>query len=241
MILRIFYILCLFFVGFSTITNAQSDVKVGEFNLRATPADVLGSAADQYNSYIKTDAVITWEVYVPENYDATNPPGIMVLAGAPQNVHQPAGWYSVMRDKNLIWVAARKSGNAASIHQRELLALMSVPLIEKHYKTNPERVYITGEGRIASVAAMDNPEIFKGAILSGGLIWSDNAKDKIDGVKDNRFVFVTKERGNVPKGTRIAYNYYKKAGVENVKLIYIPKGHRYGRSKFAKSVDYLDQ
>ncbi|MBT6032545.1 MAG: hypothetical protein HOH19_08210, partial [Kordiimonadaceae bacterium] len=185
------YATLLFLITFS-FSYAQSTYKTGEMIISASPEEIMGADAMRFNSIIKKDAIIEWEVYVPENYDPNRPAGLMVYAGAPQNVRAPFGWMSVMKDKNMIWVAARKSGNGSSYKQKELLTLMSAPLIERDYKIDPNRVYISGEGRIASVVIMDYPEIFKGAILSGYNIWSKNPEAKVEQILDKRFVFVTR-------------------------------------------------
>ena len=236
MIIRSFIISILFLTSASF---AQSP-KTGEFIIDATPAEVLGNEAAAYENYISQNETLSWEVYVPEDYDATKPAGIMVFAGAPRDVRAPGGWMSVMDDKNLIWVAARKSDNGSSVHQRELLAMMSIPLVEKDYAIDKDRIYITGEGRTAGRAVINYPEMFKGAVFMGNRIWEDNAQEKAKNIKDNRFVFVTRETSAFPRGTRYAYNKFKKAGVTNSKIELIQGKHRYNRPKFAKSIDYLD-
>lgn len=231
----------LFLVTFS-LSYAQSSYKTGEMIISSSPDEIIGEEAASFNSIVPKDDIIEWEVYVPENYDPDNPPGLMVYAGAPQNVKAPFGWISVMEDKNMIWVAARKSGNGSSLMQKELLALLSVPLIEKDYKTDTERVYITGEGRIASVVTMDNPDVFKGAILTGSNIWSKNPETKINAILDKRFVFVSGEQGGagVVRSARHSYYKFRDAGVKNLKLLTIPYTRRYDRRKFSEAIDYLD-
>lgn len=231
----------IFLVTFS-LSYAQSIVKTGEMIISTSTGELLGADASSYNSIIPQSDQLEWEVYVPENYNPENPPGIMVYAGSPQDVRPPGSWMSVMEDKNLIWVAARKSGNGSSFMQKELVALLSVPLIEKDYKIDADRVYITGEGRIASVVTMDNPDIFKGAILSGTSIWSKNPESKINAILDKRFVFVTSQQGGAGavRTTRHSYYKFKDAGVKNLKLITVYGRHRYDRRKFSQSIDYLD-
>lgn len=214
--------------------------ETGEFLIRTTPAEILGSKAGNYNSYIGEDEELTWEIYVPENYNASKPAGIMVFAGAPTIVREPSGWLSVLKDKNIIWVAARRSGNAASIYQKELLAMLSVPLIQSRYSIDEDRIYITGEGRTAARAALDYPQIFSGAIFMGDRLWEDNAETKISNVRDHRYVFVTRELSAFPKGNRYAYNKFRNAGVSASKIVHIKGHHRYNRPKFAESIDYLD-
>lgn len=227
----------LFFVNNASYAE---DYKTGEFNISATPKDLLEKSASDSNQIIDENANLSWEIYVPESYDPGNPPGIMVFAGAPSNVRPPMGWLDTMKEKNLIWVAARKSDNGSSISQKVLLAMMSVALIEKNYTINNERIYITGDGRTAGRTTLDYPQIFKGAIFTGDRIWEDNAENKVSNIKDHRFVFVTKEKTIFPKGNRYAYNKFKDAGVTNSIILVIQNNHRYDRPKFSKSIDYLD-
>ena len=236
MILRLIIkisLICMFAV------NAVAQ-ETGEFLIRTTPAEILGSDADRYNDYISKNNLITWEIYVPENYDATKPAGIMVFAGAPTIVREPSGWLSVLKDKNIIWVAARRSDNGASIHQKVLLAMLSVPLVQSRYSVDENRIYITGEGRTAARVALDYPHIFSGAIFIGDRLWEDNAEAKMVNVLDHRYVFVTKENTAFPRGTREAYYKFRNAGVSASKIVHIKRNHRYNRPRFAESIDYLD-
>jgi hypothetical protein len=236
MIYRYFLMLILISTG---IVSANSQ-EMGEFILKSTPTEVLGADAMHHQANIGGDEIISWEIYVPEDYDPSNPAGVMVYAGAPNDVRPPIAWLSVMKDKNLIWVAARKSANGSSIHQKKLLAMMSVPLIEQRYNINKERIYITGEGRTASRTALEYPNMFDGAILLGANLWEDEADSKVKNVMSNRYVFVSRESSAVPKGARYAYNKFKNAGVENIDFIHIRGKQRYSRPKFAQSIDFLD-
>lgn len=227
--------LIIFFTA--TIANAQ---QTGTYFKSATLKEILGNESKNYHQYIGEDEFLTWDIYVPEDYDASKPPGIMVYAGSPNFIRPPGGWLSVIKDKNLIWVSSRRSGNASSIYQKTLLAMASVPLIEKEYNIDNSRIYITGEGRTAGRAALNYPETFNGAILMGNRIWEDNADEKIKNSMKKSFVFVTRERNAFPRGTREAYIKFKSAGVEKLKLFFIQGIHRYNRQRFAESIDFLD-
>lgn len=219
------------------LANSQ---EIGEFTKDATLIEVLGDMASDYTQFIDDDEILSWEIYVPENYDASKPAGIMVFAGSPNFVRPPVGWLSVMKDKNLIWVASRRSDNASSIFQKTLLAMMSVPLIENDYNIDRSRIYVTGEGRTASRAALDYPETFTGAIFMGSRLWEDNAEEKVKKALNNGFVFVTRELNAFPRGTRYAYRKFRSSGVEKLKLFFVQGRRRYNRLRFAESIDFLD-
>lgn len=220
-----------------SIANSQ---ETGEFTKDATLNEVLGTSAKDYTQFINEDETLTWEIYVPETYDPSKPAGVMVFAGSPNFVRPPVGWLSVIKDKNLIWVASRKSNNASSIFQKTLLAMMSIPLIENDYNIDRSRVYVTGEGRTASRAALDYPEMFTGAIFMGSRLWEDNAEEKVKKALNNSFVFVTRETNAFPRGTRYAYIKFKSAGVEKLNLFFVQGRRRYNRLRFAESIDFLD-
>lgn len=225
------------FILTATIANAQ---QTGMYFKSATLKEILGNEANKFHQYIGEDEFLTWDIYVPEDYDASKPAGVMVYAGSPNFIRPPGGWLSVIKDKNLIWVSSRRSGNASSIFQKTLLAMASVPLIEKEYNIDSSRIYITGEGRTASRAALNYPGMFTGAILMGNRIWEDNAEEKIKNSMKNSFVFVTRERNAFPRGAREAYYKFKSAGIEKLKLFFIQGIHRYDRPRFAESIDFLD-
>lgn len=220
--------------------NAFADQK-GQFEIVSNSQEIFGDELSSlYNEIIAKDENIALEIQVPENYNSENPPGIMVYAGSPNFVRPPAGWLSVMKDKNLIWAASTRSDNASSIFQKTLLAMASVPLIQKDYNIDKTRIYITGEGRSASRTALDHPELFTGAILMGKRLWEDNAREKIKRSMDNGFVFVTRERNAFPQGTREAYYRFKSAGVDKLQLFFIQGARRYNRLRFSESIDFLD-
>lgn len=227
--------LIIFFTA--TIANAQ---QTGMYFKSATLREILGNEANKYNQYIGADEFLTWDIYVPEDYDASKPAGIMVYAGSPNFIRPPVGWLSVIKDKNLIWVSSRRSGIASSIYQKTLLAMASVPLIEKEHNIDSSRIYITGEGQTASRAALNYPEKFKGAIFIGNRLWEDNAEEKIEKALDNSFVFVTREVNVFPRGNRYGHRKFKAAGVKRLKLFYIRGSLRYNRLRFAESIDFLD-
>jgi len=221
----------------ATIANAQ---QTGMYLKSATLKEILGNEATKYQQYIGVDEFLTWDIYVPEDYDDSKPAGVMVYAGSPNFIRPPIGWLSVIKDKNLIWVSSRRSGNASSIYQKTLLAMASVPLIEKEYNIDSSRIYITGEGQTASRAALKYPEKFKGAIFIGNRLWEDNAEEKIKKALNNAFVFVTREVNVFPRGNRFGHRKFKTAGVKKLKLYFVRGSLRYDRLRFAESIEFLD-
>jgi poly(3-hydroxybutyrate) depolymerase len=117
----------------------------GAFRITETLAGIAGEdAVQKIAAVIAPDEPITWEIYVPEHYDAEQPPGLMVYISPTPSGEMPRGWDRVMNDHNLIWVAANKSGNSEIVARRAILAQISPMLIGRDYSIDRERVYITG-------------------------------------------------------------------------------------------------
>ena len=214
-----------------------------EYKIKSTPTEILGlEQAQKNNAYIDVDQNLTYAIYLPNGYNPSKPAGIMVFAGVNRKPNPPFNWVSAIRESNLILVEARASGSEASYRQRELLAEMAVSLVSQKHIIDKNRIYITGEGRVASVVAMNNPDVFKGAIYTNGNLWTDNAETKLDAIKQNRFVFLTTERKIPAKGTSAVFYKYQKAGIENTKLMLLirPRDPKVRRTDLIQAINYLD-
>lgn len=224
-----------------------SNVKTGSYEIRKTPLAVLGEElAPTYAELIDVNEDIIWEMHVPENYDPNNPPGVMVYI-SPQNiVNEPSGWLNVTEKKNLIWIAARKSGNKEQVSKRISMAILALPLVQSIYSIDTNRIYVSGfsgGGRIASIVATNLPHIFKGALYNCGANFWDSASDEqLSHIQNNRFVFLTGSKDFNLSDTKRVYAKYKKAGAKNVKLMVISRmGHSNPkRGKFSQAIEYLD-
>jgi poly(3-hydroxybutyrate) depolymerase len=151
-----------------------------------------------------------------------------------------------MEERNIIWVAARMSGNKIFTDKRILYALTSVEAIQQKYQIDPERVYITGfsgGGRVSSIAATKYPTIFKGsAYICGANYWGDMTEAQLNQVQKNRFGFITGTQDFNLNDTKQVYSKYKKSGIEKVKLMVISRmGHANPkRQKFNQALSFLD-
>jgi predicted peptidase len=175
--MRRLFCLCLFFGP--CLALAQAAAPSGAFRITDTLAGIAGGdTAQKIAAVIAPDEQITWEVYVPEHYDAERPHGLMVYISPTQSGEMPRGWDRVMNDYNLIWVAANKSGNSEIVARRAILAQVAPILIRRDYSIDRERVYITGlsgGGKMASMVASEHANVFKGAIFNCGVEFWDRA------------------------------------------------------------------
>jgi len=151
-----------------------------------------------------------------------------------------------MDQQNLIWIAARHSGNSVAVIRRALYALVAPTLVGKHYRIDAERIYLSGlsgGGRVASMVATDYPQLFKGAIYNCGANFRDGTTPPlIELIKQNHYVFITGTKDFARKPVQQAHKKYLKAGVENSKLLVI-RGMPHenpDRGDFEEAIQYLD-
>lgn len=234
-------------LGVCAVAAADDEAQTGEFRLTRSLADVVGVAsARNAEAVLPPDQPISWEVYVPDSYDPDRPPGLMVYISPTQSGEIPRGWKTVMDDRNLIYVGANRSGNNVMVARRAIYAMIAPTLIGKHYQLDRERIYVTGlsgGGKMASMVATDHAHVFKGAIYNCGVdFWQNHPPTRYDEIKQNHYVFVTGTLDQALEPTKRVYSQYRKAGVENAKLMVIrDMTHKNpNRFDFDEAVQYLD-
>ena len=156
---------------------ATGGMRTGEFRLTLTLAELVGAdSARNAGKIIVPDEAITWDIYVPENYQPEKPAGLMVYISPTSSGEIPRGWKSVMHERNMIWIAARNSGNRVLVSRRVVFAIVAPTLAGKYYKIDRERIYLSGlsgGGKVASMVATEHAQLFKGAIYNCGVDFSD--------------------------------------------------------------------
>lgn len=248
MTIRLFITVCFIFLINPIIALSQDQgVKVGSFVIKSTSSALLGEeTAASYSSFLGTVEEIEWELHVPKNYNPKSPPGVIVYVSPQNRINIPSGWTNVTEENNLIWIAARMSGNNINVSKRISFAVMALSLIQLDYQIDPTRIYITGfsgGGRIASIVATEYPNIFKGAIYNSGVnFWQQSDPELLELIKSHRYVFVTGSDDFNLKDTRQVYAKYKKAGAKNIELNVIRgMGHENPkRRRFARAIEFLD-
>lgn len=244
-IVTVFYVILISNISALAQNN---NVQTGYFTLSGSLNSILGEeTAKPYTDMIDPDNQITWEIDVPENYDPANPPGVMVYV-SPQNIiNIPDGWLEITRNKNLIFIGARESGNKVLVKKRIVMSVLALPLIQSKYNINTSRIYISGfsgGGRVASMVSTRFPHIFDGALYNCGVnFWEEVSDDQLKLIKKHNYVFLTGTEDFNLQDTKSVYAKYKKAGVENIKLMVIPKMRHSNpnKSRFNKALDFLDK
>lgn len=228
-------------------TVGSADDVTGHRILTSTLVELAGeSTAAQVESVLSPHETIDWQMYVPPTYDRETPAGLLVYVSPTQSGEIPRGWVEVLDRHNIIWIAADRSGNNELVARRILLALLAPTAARKHYAIDAERIYISGlsgGGKTASMIATDQAQLFRGAIYNCGVeVWDADEPLRLEQMRQNRYVFVTGTYDQALEPTKRAYRAYRKAGVENSKLMVIRHmTHRNPDSyEFEEALQYLD-
>lgn len=112
-----------------------------------------------------------YELFVPEPA-ADGTYGLLVFIWPGDEIQVPEGWWKVLREHHIIYVASRRSSNIENIFDRRVpLALHGYEYARRRYDLDPERVYIggfSGGSRTAQRVVMAYPDVFHGVLLIGG-------------------------------------------------------------------------
>lgn len=111
-------------------------------------------------------------VYVPAGAPPARGYGLLVFVPPWPDATEPKRWRGPLDRHGLIFVAAARSGNESDVYERRLpLALLAYENVRAQYRIDPERVYVgglSGGSRVAEVAALAYPDVFRGALLNAG-------------------------------------------------------------------------
>lgn len=221
--------------------------RTGFLEVVMTPVEVLGEAgAQSVADIVAPEEKISWQLYVPGDYSAEAPPGVVVYVSPRTSGGPPRDWNDLLNRQNLIWIGANGAGNNTPVAERMLTAMMAPIVLSKSYVFNPERCYVaglSGGGMTATRTAAAKPELFKGGIYMAGTVsWGDKIPPKIDLIKQNYHVFMVGTYDPALQDTQRVYKDYVDAGVENSTLIMIRNyRHKMPPSEyFVKALTYLD-
>lgn len=157
------------------------------------------------------------------------PPGAFVFV-------DPAGWggmpdefRSVFDGLNMIWIGANQTGSSSSDKKSMWMTVLGSRAIQQDYGIDLNRMYLgsTGSGALHAINAMLASSEFAGVVHISGSINPANFKEEfVETLKRKYFVFMTSTNAKAKTVVRGDYESYKKAGFENIKLIYDLKGSR---------------
>ncbi len=109
----------------------------------------------------------SYYVYIPDNYDGREPFGLVAFINSGDTIELPSGWDQILKDRKLIYLAPQKVGNNQSMKRRSDVTMDGVVQMEKSYKIDPARVYlsgISGGARMSVFTSFHYPDFFTGII-----------------------------------------------------------------------------
>jgi pimeloyl-ACP methyl ester carboxylesterase len=113
-----------------------------------------------------------FNVYIPAGEPPTEGYGLLVFVAPWPDPTRPNHWRPPLDRHHLIFVAATNSGDEVSFLDRRLpLALLGYENVRALYPIDPKRVFVyglSGGSRVAEVAALAYPDVFRGALLNAG-------------------------------------------------------------------------
>lgn len=206
----------------------------------------------------------SFELYVPPDYDGSEPYGLIVWISAGQSGSIPDMYIPLMDKHKFIWIGANNSGNKEAVYERRIpLALDAAYNIQKHYKIDPNRTYVSGVsggGRVSSGAAFLYSDVFAGGIFVIGanhwesqrlpgknLVFSAGFPEPPSGMIRNarlhgRYVLLTGENDINREQMEVIYNNGFSKHVTFLLYIEVPDmGHRIPDPDwFEKALQYVD-
>lgn len=235
------------FVALTAAANGEPGPPLtGSFSKSHLASAVLGDRASRYEDLFDAGEEITWQYHVPPNYSPEKPAGLLVYISPIRSGEMPREWRSVMDEHNMIWVGADQSGNRTKVPRRVLLALLGVELVKQDYEVDDRRVYLSGfsgGGRVASMAVIDNADVFSGGLFfCGADLWHLDESPNVELMRENRYVLITGVLDQALEPVKKTYRGYRRAGIDQTKLMIIRNmGHSTPRrSDFAKALEFLN-
>lgn len=234
---------------------AISSQQAGSYSQRATLDALVDEAgARRYSDTFAPGHELEFSVYVPETQDMSTPAGLMVYVSPIASGSIPDTWREIFERHKLIWVSVNQSGNTMAAERRIVEAKLSVAFISRYYNIDEQRIFVSGMSggaQIATIAAFLYPDLFKGGLFFCGVNpwserdpdpWAQNPPEKLSVIQQNRYVFLSGTEDFKLAAIARAYRLYKKAGIENSKLIVIDNmGHELpGARDLDSALGFLD-
>lgn len=221
--------------------------RTGSLRLMMSPSQVLGpEKAAELNHLLLSDEIIEWTVYVPGDYSAKRPPGVIVFVPSQSSGALPDNWRTLMEEKNLIWMGPRVAGATEPSNERVLKAILAPYAIADRYAVNRDRVFIAGYadgGKVASLVQSADPVMFKGGLyICGALFWRGEDPDKFEQVLRYRHAFIGGCAGTDKREVIRAHQDFVEAGGENARLITMqsPRGWLPRTKTMEEAIGFLD-
>lgn len=239
-------ILSAFLISLISVNAALA--QTGRLEIITTSSEILGAEmAASFSEILAEDEELKWNIYIPENYNPSKPPGIVIHM--PQNnlLNMPIGWANMMDEKNLIWISLNNTKHLLQ-NKEMLISVLATPFLESRYKIDTNRIYIIASADRcypASAAMQIYPQIFNGIIYSTcePINWQDNIPDNLAQMNKNRYVFIASGESLIRQAVRRSVRKYRESGITNLEYLLVPSlayGKNLRRRKLGQVIDMLD-
>jgi hypothetical protein len=159
--------------------NAQTVTTPSPYGTGETKNQTLGSVVGSvpkanasnmvnYNLDLETE---TYDLYVPDSYDGSEPYGLVAWIHSNSGGSIPNDYKPVMDEKKLIWVGGDNIGNDQGTSRRIGKQILSVARMKELFNIDTNRIYSMGNSggaRTAHVSAMMHPFTFEGTLARCG-------------------------------------------------------------------------
>lgn len=200
------------------------EAMTGMFRMTHTVGEVLGDQiAQSLDDVVPADEQLQWQVYVPYDYDPGHPPGVFIYLDPNRYGGIPDPLVTVMNQHNLIWVGPRTSDRRQTDEQAVWHAILGLRAIEGEYNIDLGRVYIASSRDTTPTAFrayLFANEISGAVYFRGSAMWVSIDDDQLEQLRRKRHVFITGTNDKAKSQVRQHYEDYRKAGIDNVKLIF---------------------
>ena len=167
---------------------------------------------------------VSWELYVPKNYNPQYPPGVFVFLHSQDEGKIPEELKALMEKYNLIWVSANNVGSDYPNNWREAATITGLTKVKDLYKVNEERVYISGCTELSGWMSVFRSDLFRGAVqINQVTLWKPHTSStKIETASKYYYAFITGSQNLNQKDTKKTLREFKSYKFMNVELMTIP-------------------
>ncbi|MCM8528239.1 MAG: hypothetical protein NE327_17075, partial [Lentisphaeraceae bacterium] len=187
---------------------------------------------------------VSWELYVPKNYNPKYPPGVFVFLHSQDQVRIPQDLIPLMEKYNMIWVSANNVGSEYPNNWREATTITGLRKVQELYEVDKERTYISGCTELSGWMSVFRTDLFKGAVqIDQVTLWRPHtSNEKIENASKNYFTFITGSQNLNKKTTKKTLREFKSYKFMNVKLMVVP-GDVFGippAEKMDEAIEHVD-
>lgn len=222
-VLRFFLVV----VSASGITGAAYAAENRETGLQHinTPLSEIVSENDiaSLSRFYPDNHVMSWSLFVPEQYDPRSPPGVIVYISPTRSGKPPAQWINVLENENMIYISTNSAGNRTAARTRMSNAIFALSYVQQRYVFDPDKTIISGfsgGARLATTITEIMPKVFSGGLYVGGAFdWQGDQVTMPSALSGGTYVFMTGKLDHARHETRRTYRQYRDSGHGRVKLI----------------------